>query len=66
VIESRELCREVAAAAKAACDKLDIPYVFKASFDKANRTSGGSFRGSGMAAAWKRWRRSATSSTCPS
>jgi 2-dehydro-3-deoxyphosphooctonate aldolase (KDO 8-P synthase) len=48
VIESRELCREVAAAAKAACDKLGIAYVFKASFDKANRTSGTSYRGSGL------------------
>lgn len=49
VIESRELCREVAAAAKAACESLGIAYIFKASFDKANRTSGTSFRGDGMA-----------------
>jgi len=49
VIESRDLCREVAAGAKAACDALGIPFIFKASFDKANRTSGGSFRGEGMA-----------------
>jgi len=40
VIESRDLCREVAAAAKSACEALGIPYIFKASFDKANRTSG--------------------------
>jgi 2-dehydro-3-deoxyphosphooctonate aldolase (KDO 8-P synthase) len=50
VIESRDLCREVAAAARAACDDLGIAYIFKASFDKANRTSGASFRGQGMAA----------------
>jgi 2-dehydro-3-deoxyphosphooctonate aldolase (KDO 8-P synthase) len=50
VIESRDLCREVAGAVKAACDELGIAYIFKASFDKANRTSGKSFRGQGMAA----------------
>ncbi|MDX1932260.1 MAG: 3-deoxy-8-phosphooctulonate synthase [Capsulimonadales bacterium] len=49
VIESRDLCREVAASAKAACDALGIPYIFKASFDKANRTSVTSFRGHPMA-----------------
>ena len=48
VIESLDLCREIAASAKAACDALGLPYVFKASFDKANRTSGGSFRGGGL------------------
>ena len=50
VVESLDLCREVAAAAKAVCAPLGIPYVFKASFDKANRTSGSSFRGQGMEA----------------
>lgn len=49
VIESRALCREVAQAVKTACEPLGIPYIFKASFDKANRTAGGSFRGQGMA-----------------
>jgi 2-dehydro-3-deoxyphosphooctonate aldolase (KDO 8-P synthase) len=48
VIESRDLCREVAATAKSVCDSLGIPYIFKASYDKANRTSGASFRGQGM------------------
>lgn len=48
VIESRELCREVAGAVQEICAPLGIPYVFKASFDKANRTSGGSFRGQGL------------------
>ena len=38
----------VAAEAKAACDALGLPYIFKASFDKANRTSSGSFRGDGL------------------
>ncbi len=45
VIEVLDLCREIAAEAKAICAALGLPYIFKASFDKANRTSGGSFRG---------------------
>jgi 2-dehydro-3-deoxyphosphooctonate aldolase (KDO 8-P synthase) len=48
VIESLELCREVAAEAKSVCAALGLPYIFKASFDKANRTSSGSFRGEGL------------------
>lgn len=50
IIESRDLCREVASTVKAVCESLSIPYIFKASFDKANRTSGTSFRGQGMEA----------------
>lgn len=48
VIESRELCLSVAKTAKAICEELGINYVFKASFDKANRTSVTSFRGPGL------------------
>jgi 2-dehydro-3-deoxyphosphooctonate aldolase (KDO 8-P synthase) len=48
VIESLDLCRTVAREALAACRELGLPYIFKASFDKANRTSGGAFRGSGL------------------
>ena len=48
VLESRELALEVAAAYKEVTDKLGIPYVFKASFDKANRSSISSFRGPGL------------------
>ena len=47
VLESEELAREVAAEVKAVCARLGIRYVFKASFDKANRTSVRSFRGPG-------------------
>ncbi len=47
-IESEELCLEVAGKMKEICAKLGIPYVFKASFDKANRTSASSFRGVGL------------------
>ena len=48
VIENEKLCLQVAAALKKTCAALGIFYVFKASFDKANRTSGKSFRGPGI------------------
>ena len=48
VIESEKLCLQVAAALKRTCDRLGVFYVFKASYDKANRTSSKSFRGPGM------------------
>jgi len=48
VIESEALCFEVARAMKRVTEKLGITYVFKASFDKANRSSGASFRGPGI------------------
>lgn len=48
VLESEALAREVAGEVKAICDRLGISYAFKASFDKANRTSLGSFRGPGL------------------
>ena len=46
--EGLELCCEVALFLKSLCRKLDIQYVFKASFDKANRSSGTSRRGPGL------------------
>ena len=49
VLESEGLAMEVAAAYQDVTDKLGIPWVFKASFDKANRSSLGSFRGPGLA-----------------
>jgi 2-dehydro-3-deoxyphosphooctonate aldolase (KDO 8-P synthase) len=48
VIESQELCFEVASSLKKVCSRLGISFVFKASYDKANRTSAKSFRGPGM------------------
>ncbi len=48
VIESQELCFQVAAALQKLCAKLGVTYVFKASYDKANRTSSKSFRGPGL------------------
>jgi 2-dehydro-3-deoxyphosphooctonate aldolase (KDO 8-P synthase) len=50
VIESFELCAEVAAAVKEIASRHGLGFVFKASFDKANRTSITSFRGPGLAA----------------
>ncbi|OQX15918.1 MAG: 3-deoxy-8-phosphooctulonate synthase [Desulfobulbaceae bacterium A2] len=49
VLESAELAREIAGELKAVCARLGINYVFKASCDKANRTSLDSYRGPGMA-----------------
>jgi 2-dehydro-3-deoxyphosphooctonate aldolase (KDO 8-P synthase) len=48
VIESEGLVMEVAGRMRELTGELGIPYVFKASFDKANRSSKGSFRGPGM------------------
>ncbi|XUO86259.1 3-deoxy-8-phosphooctulonate synthase [Halomonas sp. KM072] len=48
VLESAELADEVAQAYVAVTQKLGMPYVFKASFDKANRSSIHSYRGPGM------------------
>ncbi|MGD8331105.1 MAG: 3-deoxy-8-phosphooctulonate synthase [Acidobacteriota bacterium] len=48
VIESREHCLRLAREIAAVAGEIGIPWVFKASFDKANRTSIESFRGPGM------------------
>ena len=47
-IESMEVLRTTAEELKKVCDELDINYVFKSSFDKANRSSIDSYRGLGM------------------
>jgi 2-dehydro-3-deoxyphosphooctonate aldolase (KDO 8-P synthase) len=46
--ESRALCEEIAGHMAEICRALDVPYVFKASYDKANRTGIASARGPGM------------------
>ncbi|MEN3373803.1 3-deoxy-8-phosphooctulonate synthase [Dechloromonas sp. ZS-1] len=46
--ESEQLCVDVAAHMKDVCARLGIPYIFKASYDKANRSSGKSVRGPGI------------------
>jgi 2-dehydro-3-deoxyphosphooctonate aldolase (KDO 8-P synthase) len=47
-LESEQLCLDVAGHLKERTAKLRMPYIFKGSFDKANRTSGKSYRGPGM------------------
>jgi len=46
--ESLDLCLEVAGKMKEICARLGLPYIFKASYDKANRSSGTSVRGPGI------------------
>ncbi|HMV17471.1 MAG TPA: 3-deoxy-8-phosphooctulonate synthase [Zoogloea sp.] len=48
VIESREMALDTASALKEICAELAIPFIYKSSYDKANRSSGKSFRGMGM------------------
>ena len=48
VLEDLELARDAARHLKAVCGELGLPYVFKASFDKANRSSIRSYRGPGL------------------
>jgi 2-dehydro-3-deoxyphosphooctonate aldolase (KDO 8-P synthase) len=48
VIESRQMAFDTAGALKEMTDALGIPFIYKSSFDKANRSSGTSFRGLGM------------------
>ncbi|NML24603.1 3-deoxy-8-phosphooctulonate synthase [Zoogloea dura] len=48
VIESREMAFDTASRLKDICGELDIPFIYKSSYDKANRSSGKSFRGMGM------------------
>lgn len=48
VIESPQLTIDIAGKLKEICNELHVPFIFKASFDKANRSSGASFRGPGM------------------
>jgi 2-dehydro-3-deoxyphosphooctonate aldolase (KDO 8-P synthase) len=48
VIESRQMAFDTAGALKEITSKLGIPFIYKSSFDKANRSSGKSFRGPGI------------------
>ena len=48
VIESEELAIETAGYLKEICQKLSLPFIYKSSFDKANRSSAGSYRGPGF------------------
>ncbi|MSU42165.1 MAG: 3-deoxy-8-phosphooctulonate synthase [Pedosphaera sp.] len=48
VIESEDLCLRIGRQLRDTCRRLGLPYIFKASYDKANRTSSKSFRGPGI------------------
>ena len=48
VVESRQLQMDVAGTLKEICDAIGMPFIFKSSYDKANRSSATSFRGPGM------------------
>ncbi|HEY3854594.1 MAG TPA: 3-deoxy-8-phosphooctulonate synthase [Verrucomicrobiae bacterium] len=48
VIEDEALCQRIAASLQKTCRKLSVNFIFKASYDKANRSSGKSFRGPGL------------------
>jgi len=48
VVESEAMALDTAGALKEMCGELGIPFIYKSSFDKANRSSAGSFRGPGM------------------
>ncbi|MCG7983439.1 MAG: 3-deoxy-8-phosphooctulonate synthase [Candidatus Thiodiazotropha lotti] len=48
VIESEQLAMDSAGALKELCEALQIPFIYKSSFDKANRSSAESYRGPGM------------------
>jgi 2-dehydro-3-deoxyphosphooctonate aldolase (KDO 8-P synthase) len=48
VIESEQLAMDTAGALKEMCAAFDVPFIYKSSFDKANRSSAKSFRGPGM------------------
>jgi 2-dehydro-3-deoxyphosphooctonate aldolase (KDO 8-P synthase) len=53
VIESEQMALDTAGQLKEMCQKLGIPFIYKSSYDKANRSSGKSFRGFGMEAGLK-------------
>ena len=53
VIESQEMAIDTAGKLQEMCRELDIPFIYKSSYDKANRSSGKSFRGFGMEAGLK-------------
>jgi 2-dehydro-3-deoxyphosphooctonate aldolase (KDO 8-P synthase) len=53
VIESEQMAIDTAGKLKEICQKLGIPFIYKSSYDKANRSSGKTFRGFGMEAGLK-------------
>jgi len=65
VVESEELIMEVAEKVSATCKNLGIPYIFKSSYRKANRTSGNSFTGLGDDMAMKMLQRTGKKFSLP-
>lgn len=65
VVESEELLTNVARTVSATCKKLEIPYIFKSSYRKANRTSGSSFTGLGDEIALKLLQKTGSSFSLP-
>jgi 2-dehydro-3-deoxyphosphooctonate aldolase (KDO 8-P synthase) len=65
VLESRDMAMQVAEAYAEVTSKLGIPWVFKASFDKANRSSLNSYRGPGMEAGLKIFEEIKQTFNCP-
>ena len=65
VLESRDLAMQVAEAYAEVTSKLGIPWIFKASFDKANRSSLNSYRGPGMEAGLKIFEEIKQTFNCP-
>ena len=53
VVESEQLALDTAGELKSLTDRLGIPFIYKSSFDKANRSSGASYRGPGLEAGLK-------------
>lgn len=53
VIESQQMALDTAGMLKEICDELKLPFIYKSSYDKANRSSGKSFRGFGLDAGLK-------------
>ncbi len=65
VLESETHARSLADAIQRIASDLGVPYIFKASYDKANRTSIHSFRGPGLAEGCRILRAIAESNSCP-
>jgi 2-dehydro-3-deoxyphosphooctonate aldolase (KDO 8-P synthase) len=63
--ESEDVCMRVAERVQNICDRLGFPYIFKASYDKANRTSAGTTRGAGVDAGLELIRRVAERCALP-
>ena len=64
VIESEQLAIDTAGQLKEITAALGMPFIYKSSFDKANRSSHKSFRGPGMEEGLRSWRRSRRSWAC--